>query len=287
MLNFLKKPYPSREAKKKSLVIALCTGVFVGSFLFVFRPFGLHGLKSTVGILMIFGYGVITFFVTSLFLYFIPVWFPKFQDDRIWTVGKEILYINIMILFIAAFNTLYTPLLSPYNSVDLSSFLIMTVNTFLVGLIPITFLIYRNQNKLALKYTAESESIQLSKEEITPKLESVKLEFGVESMEIVPEHLLYIESVGNYSKLVNQFDSENGTKLIRTTMKNLEPQIHSAHIIRCHRSYFVNLKKVIDVKGNAQGFKLSLHDCAHVVPVSRKYVPIVKAYFAKNAKALK
>jgi len=182
MFSFLKKPYPSREANKKSLLIALCTGVFVGLFLFVFRPFGLHGLQSTSGSLMIFGYGVITFFVTSLFLYIIPVWFPKLQDERTWTVGKEILYINIMMLFIVALNTLYTPLLSSYNSVDLSSFLIMIVNTFLVGLIPITFLINRNQKKLALKYTAKSESIQLSKEEIASKLESVKLEFVAESI---------------------------------------------------------------------------------------------------------
>lgn len=283
MLNFLKKPYPAREISKRNLIIALCTGVFVGLFLVLFRPFGLHSLRSPFQLFLIFGYGVITFFIAALFLCIIPYYFPKLQDERSWTVGKEIIYLNVMILLIAACNTLYTPVLSSFYSINLSAFLSMISNTFLVSIIPSTFLVLNAHNRLFLRHETESKSIHLSEvEEDTPNVSVVQLVAGTESFEINLEHLLYIESVGNYANIISQVDNESVTKLFRSTLKNLESQIQNANIIRCHRSYFVNLKKVIDVKGNAQGFKLSMENCDDIVPVSRKYVPIIKGYFAKS-----
>ena len=48
------------------------------------------------------------------------------------------------------------------------------------------------------------------------------------------------------------------------------------HIIRCHRSFVVNLDHVIEVGGNAQGLKLHLNMLEDYIPVSRKYIPVVQ-----------
>jgi DNA-binding LytR/AlgR family response regulator len=55
-------------------------------------------------------------------------------------------------------------------------------------------------------------------------------------------------------------------------------------IIRCHRSYLVNLMAVNRVDGNAQGLKLSFSKSlamTHIVPVSRSFIADFKVRFAK------
>ena len=282
MLNFFNKPYPAHHPSRKGIALSIGTGVFVGLFLFLFKPFGLHNLSSPLKKFYILGYGVITFIVTYSFLHLLPLLFPKLFDERSWTIGKEILFMNILILTIAACNTIYTPIISPDNPINLTSFLYMIINTFLVAIIPITFFVMYDHNQLSKMHIAQSESIKVKEREVAPQnINSIILKSQSESKEVFVDKLLYIESVGNYINVICRAETGKTTFLLRSTMKSLESQIHSEHIIRCHRSYFINLNMVIDVKGNAQGFKLSLCDTEDIVPVSRKYVPMIKAYFAK------
>lgn len=48
-------------------------------------------------------------------------------------------------------------------------------------------------------------------------------------------------------------------------------------IIRCHRAFLVNIRMVVKVDGNSQGYKLNLEGCEEEVPVSRAYAKEVKA----------
>ena len=68
----------------------------------------------------------------------------------------------------------------------------------------------------------------------------------------------------------------------RIQLSEFETQLKEASsLVRCHRSYMVNLKKVKNVSGNAQGLKLELINQSEIIPVSRKYIPIVKQFFFK------
>lgn len=64
-------------------------------------------------------------------------------------------------------------------------------------------------------------------------------------------------------------------------MKSVEEQISSKKILRCHRSYIVNLEKIESLKGNAQGYKLKIFDSNYIVPVSRKYLNLINEVFNK------
>ena len=75
---------------------------------------------------------------------------------------------------------------------------------------------------------------------------------------------------------------ENTLKKVtyRVTLSSLEIQLKEASsLIRCHRSYLVNLNKVKNISGNAQGLKLELINQSEIIPVSRNYIPIVKQFF--------
>ena len=73
-------------------------------------------------------------------------------------------------------------------------------------------------------------------------------------------------------------DEQLFKEIIRSSLTRLEGQIQIKSIVRCHRSFIVNLDKVIKVSGNAQGFKLHLEGTDFMVPVARKYSEIVHRF---------
>ena len=55
--------------------------------------------------------------------------------------------------------------------------------------------------------------------------------------------------------------------------------------IRCHRAFLVNIRMVVKVDGNSQGYKLNLEGCEEEVPVSRAYAKEVKALIENRTKS--
>ena len=162
MLQTLRKPYPFRDKKITDVALPIIIGVFVGLFLLVFKPFGLHNLSSTTDGVKIFGYGLVTFLITYIFLRLLPHILVKMVDENKWTVAKEIIYINLMLIVIALGNLIYTAIIFQNSlSFNLQNAASMGMYTFLVGLLPITFLVMLNHSKLYKKNIKESESIQL------------------------------------------------------------------------------------------------------------------------------
>ena len=92
-------------------------------------------------------------------------------------------------------------------------------------------------------------------------------------------HFLYAEAEGNYIK-VNYRSAGSGKivqKLLRLTMKQAEEAMAACpFIIRCHRAFLVNVRQVVKVDGNSQGYRLRLEGCEEEVPVSRAYSKEVK-----------
>ena len=60
--------------------------------------------------------------------------------------------------------------------------------------------------------------------------------------------------------------------LIRISLSNILKQVETHSIKKCHRSYIINLEKVKDLKGNAQGYKLILPEIDSEIPVSRSFI---------------
>ncbi|HMT30713.1 MAG TPA: LytTR family transcriptional regulator DNA-binding domain-containing protein, partial [Bacteroidia bacterium] len=56
----------------------------------------------------------------------------------------------------------------------------------------------------------------------------------------------------------------------------IEDMNTSAFIIRTHRAYLVNLRKVKKVEGNSQGYRLVFENVDETVPVARRSSSLVK-----------
>ncbi len=86
--------------------------------------------------------------------------------------------------------------------------------------------------------------------------------------------LLYLESQDNYMDVVYLHDEERRSQLIRSSLKRIEA-MNIPRLIRCHRSFMVNLDQVRNCHGNRHGLKLQLPGADRPVPVSRRYVEAV------------
>ena len=52
-------------------------------------------------------------------------------------------------------------------------------------------------------------------------------------------------------------------------LKNVDTQLVNIFIVRCHRSFIVNINSITHVSVNTNGYKLSSRDTEITVPVSR------------------
>ncbi len=81
----------------------------------------------------------------------------------------------------------------------------------------------------------------------------------IEKVELA--EILFIESVGNYVKIV----MESKEIVAYMTLKGMEEQLPAADFVKIHQSFLVNFRRVESVEGNIIGVK------NHSLPVSRGY----------------
>ena len=63
---------------------------------------------------------------------------------------------------------------------------------------------------------------------------------------------------------------------LRATISSIEDVVCDENIVRCHRSFIINVKYVDAMEGNSNGYKLYLRCCNAVIPVSRHYTLIMR-----------
>ena len=94
-----------------------------------------------------------------------------------------------------------------------------------------------------------------------------------ESLEVAPQQILYLEASGNYVNVYYQQDKV-ARKILRTTFNKMEKQLTLfPFLVRCHRTYMVNIHFVKSIERNEQGYHVQLDDFSKEIPVSRTYLP--------------
>jgi hypothetical protein len=287
MFRFLNQPYPIDSSARSQLRKALLIGLFIGLFLLAFQPFGLNLWETPDKAFKVMGFGAVTFVVTALNFVVLRWLFPSLYAENRWTVGREILGLMINIMLIAAANRLYLSwLLGPEEDKGMS-WLSMILGTFLIGLFPITGIVFVNYITQLKKYSqaAANLPVHVHDDKATlvrnspvslptePDKSTVTLVADNEKdiVTLDAEDLLFIESSDNYCTVTHLKNKQVVKPLLRSSLSRLEKQITQPHIVRCHRSYVVNLNQVERVTGNAQGYKLHLLSGQFVVPVARQY----------------
>ncbi|MBL4577082.1 MAG: tetratricopeptide repeat protein [Flavobacteriales bacterium] len=97
-----------------------------------------------------------------------------------------------------------------------------------------------------------------------------------------PNDLLYVEADDNYAKVFWKDGSGLNEKLLRVTLNQLEKQLKEFEfIIRCHKSFIINVKEDYTISGNAKGYKFKSVLSPYGIPVSRPKAKMVIEHYEK------
>jgi DNA-binding LytR/AlgR family response regulator len=90
--------------------------------------------------------------------------------------------------------------------------------------------------------------------------------------------LLYVEAVGNYTKVYQLKDGKVRSDMIRATSKQMEDMFNAfPTMVRCHRAFLVNLNQVEQIVSHQGLTNLIIRHCNDKIPVSRRYMAQMKA----------
>ncbi len=260
-------------------------GTFIGLFLILFQPFGILDWNDPNKNLYLAGYGFVTFLCGLLLRFGIFKTFTKYHSETKWNIGKEILSIMLLILLITIGNCIYSIFIFNIQQ-SFQSFLGMLFAVLVIGIFPTVFGVMLNYIYQLKKY---NQPIVIQQSQVFDNQQVTDIVFDKKTINLIAENekdtlnvslenLFYIESSDNYSTVFYQKETDGKLQkeLLRSSLTRLESQILSSNIVRCHRSFIVNLDKVIKVTGNAQGYKLHLSSHELLVPVARKYSEVIE-----------
>lgn len=109
-------------------------------------------------------------------------------------------------------------------------------------------------------------------------------ENGVLRITLKSGDLVYLEASDNYVVIHYQAGEKIKTYLIRNTLKRLEKQLEGFSLVRCHRSYMVNVARVKMMKREKGVFHLWMDETGSVtIPVSRSYAGEMTRFFNDNS----
>lgn len=289
LTQLLRSPYPTLYQRWKAVVIP---SVIIFLILYILQPFGIsriEGQKYWVAL----GAALIAASASGIFTYLLPALFPSYYKEQNWTLGKYVLNLFQLLLLISIGVWAYVSWLI---GMWLDARLLLLALTWVMVLapFPVVFLSMWNHNLLltrnlreatemnfylSKKISREEKEISSEKKEITSEL--LTFSGGTKEMlEVQAADFLYAEAEGNYIK-VHYRSAQSGKivqKMLRATMKQAEETIAACpEVIRCHRAFLVNVRRVVKVDGNSQGYRLRLEGSEEEIPVSRAYAKEVKS----------
>lgn len=277
MLRNLNKPYPFFDDLVYNLKVILGISMFLFLFVLFFQPVELRNFEFNNQLLIITGFGGITFLILSINFILFPSIFPKLFLYGNWRLYKDILLNFITWAFLAVAFNFYAHYVGLISITFHLSFRII-----LLALLPVVALIILHQFKI---YKINFQQIRdLTKNAGIPfniAAPDNEIEFitdnKAENFKIHISNLVMIKSANNYIEIYRNDHGVINKKLIRATLINAENQLKSfPNVIRCHRTTLVNIDYIMKFNSSQHGSILHLKNMDEKVPVSRQFIVLVR-----------
>lgn len=264
--------------KRSQIIMVLFVSIFAVVFINIFQPFGsdkwIDNDKITTTIyflwsIVLVSIGMIVVAISRVIMYN----FSRRPNHNI-TVLKYIGWVFIELLLLSGSFTILALIVKGNLNLTTNDPMEIYVNAikntvcilFIPYIICILYFSYQN-NKLKLRELM-GENIGFK----SSNLISIRDSRGVLQLSVAKENLLYIESADNYICIWYQKGETLKKKLMRITMKEISEQLADTNIVRCHRSYMINLDLVKVMRREKENIFLELG-----VP-NVKEIPISKTY---------
>jgi len=254
--------------KRNSVKLVVFTALFALVFINIYKPFSSSSWYP-VSEFLFFAYssliiltGVLVVIISRLVMYF-------YGKNHSISYTKYALWVFIEILCMSLFYTLYTLSVNKErDAIDIfeSSF----VNTTLVILLPYTVLWFYfgwKESSMRLERIISGEG-----EASTFGIIAFRDEKDVMRISVHSKDLLYIESADNYVTIYYENHGKLKKYLLRNRLKTIENHLADTNVVRCHRSYLVNLERVKVVRREKEGLFMELdNELVKDIQVSKSY----------------
>ncbi len=278
LINTLRQRYPYYYTIGKLWKFSLLLVVTVTFFLFLLRPVEIDAnlrfdLKLTC---LIYGLTAgLTFYMFYSTLNLARTYLIKIK----WTLLSELTGLTVLVFIVGVINYFLRNVVSTsYTGFDITDLAEDVVNTYLVGIVPLSaltmlnffYLINDNENKAWLSNIL----LEKSKEEAKEKnWEQIEISSTNDRITIDTNALCFVKAEGNYTEFHILYNGSIKKEVKRIPMKLVEEQCEAhKNLVRIHRSYLVNIDYVKSVKGNALGYQINIENYKGHIPVARSYI---------------
>jgi DNA-binding LytR/AlgR family response regulator len=279
------KKIPDYLTGRRNIVsFILFTAVFALVFINIYAPFGVDKwLESTD--LQLFVYSSIVILIGMLVIVLSRVLMHAFTRKNAISFGKYALWIAGEILTLALVYALiqwfFLHVGNDFIQVLRNS---VRITTFIILLPYVIFWLYASfkDKYMMLEQMESNRSGQpipgnpFEKRISTPhSLVSFCDEKGTLKFSVKREDLLYVEAADNYIIIYYEDNQKPLKYMIRSTLKRIEQELPNAGLVRCHRSFMVNMDKVKVIRKEKEGLVIGFETVVNVaVPISKTYLDL-------------
>lgn len=297
--------------KKQTITIRIVSVCFAVVVLAIFKPFGLEAWQwqAYAHLIAVGGLGIISCFITEALLVYILKKPGSLDHGVDYIIRRNLCFQLINTPLVSLMICLYRHfVLSDKVDGNLLSWgnffetlVIMAFCSFLIGLYwrfkfrgkylaaELEELKQMNEQLQLMQQKSPSKSLldnEPEKEAQPQATHPDTIDLAGTTSETVTLHipnLLYIESVGNYVKVVQLHEGKVATHMLRATSKQIEESLSCyPTIVRCHRAFLVNLQQVEKIISKAGAMQLLVKHSNDYLPVSRSNMAGIKQAIANK-----
>ena len=295
--NLMTKLYKDKELPKflldKRYLIASVVFILTFSVLFlaIYTPFSdttwisLRNIESVGATVAFYVVALAILAISKLIMY-------NSQSKIYFTLWKYILWVMAEVVIISIFYTHFTYVFVPPVEQDIVDIVFKAFGCILlIIVIPYTII------TLYAAYRTKTEELQMLQYEMSlnsessvvyPSLINLYDYNGALKLTINSDSLYYMESQDNYVKIFYENNSKLLSYMLRSRTKTIEENLAETSMVRCHRSYMVNVMKINHIrKGGKARYIVLASDDIKPIPVSKSYFKnLIEKIDKYNASAL-
>lgn len=254
--------------------------MFLALFLLVFQPFGVNNFDPTFHISLEFALAVAAFGVLVTATVAVNEFLLRPMVLRHLTRRRLLVWLAWTFLLISTAIFLFYNWLGEWHDFRWTSYLGFIRDISLLISLPVAgFLFYIRHEWLKSEYV-QLQAIHLAGP--AARLVHFSSDNGKDQVSVALDDLLYLESQDNYVAVTWMEGESRRASLIRSSLKHLGEILDEPLLMRCHRSFIVNLARVRGCHGNRHGLQLTLEGADREVPVSRAHTGIILEKLGKD-----
>jgi hypothetical protein len=258
--------------------MVLFVSIFAVIFINIYKPFGSdqwlnrQGITSTkylLGSTVLVCIGMTVVAISRMIMYR----YSRSPEHSV-TYLKYAIWVFVELLLLSGAFTILALIVGNHltltNSDPVEIYKNAMQNTFFIIGIPYFFsiLYFSYQERSAKLKELMNENIGFK----SSNLISIRDSRGILQLSVAKENLLYIESADNYMCVWYKKNDILKKQLLHITMKEMSEQLADSNIVRCHRSYMINLDLVKVMRREKSNLFLELEEPGvKEIPISKTY----------------